>query len=320
MVGSLNNKVAVLLGPTAVGKTGAALALAARLGAEIVNADSLQVYRELDIGTAKPTPEERARVPHHLVDVAAPTESYDADRYSREGRAVLAGLHRRGVPPLVVGGTGLYLKALLHGLFEEGDLARRSGSACAGTCTAWGWTGCYQRLAALDPATAERLHPHDTYRILRALEVMEATGQPLSELLAAHRFRDCPYRVLKLGLTLPREELTARIEARVEAMLAQGLLAEVEGLLSRYPPDLKPLQSLGYRHLSKFLRGEWSWEEAIERWKIDTRRYAKRQLTWFKADPEVRWFHPGQIEAMAACLEEFFSERLVWCPRCTLQK
>ena len=135
---------------------------------------------------------------------------------------------------------------------------------------------------------------------------MEATGKPLSELLAAHRFRDCPYRVLKLGLTLPREELTARIEARVEAMLAQGLLAEVAELLSRYPPDLKPLQSLGYRHLGKFLRDEWSWEEAIERWKIDTRHYAKRQLTWFKADPEVRWFQPGQIEAMAACLEEFF--------------
>ena len=121
-----------------------------------------------------------------------------------------------------------------------------------------------------------------------------------------HRFRDCPYRVLKLGLTLPREELNARIEARVEAMLAQGLLAEVEGLLSRYPPDLKPFNSLGYRHLIRFLHGEWSWEEAIDRLKIDTRHYAKRQLTWFKADPEVRWFHPGQIDAMAACLAEFF--------------
>ena len=306
---SANNKVAVLIGPTAVGKTGAALALAERLAAEIVNADSLQVYRELDLGTAKPTLAERARVPHHLVDVAAPTESYDADRYSREGRTVLARLHQRGVPPLVVGGTGLYLKALLHGLFEEGEPRQEIRERLRRDLHGLGLDRLHQRLVALDPATAERLHPRDTYRILRALEVMEATGKPLSEHLAAHRFRDCPYQVLKLGLTLPREELTARIEARVEAMLAQGFLEEVEGLLSRYSPDLKPLNSLGYRHLSKFLRGEWSWDEAIDRLKIDTRHYAKRQLTWFKTDPEVRWFQPGQIEAMAACLEEFFLRR-----------
>jgi tRNA dimethylallyltransferase len=249
-------------------------------------------------------------VPHHLIDVAAPTEPYDADRYSQEGRAVLAELHRREVPPLVVGGTGLYLKALLHGLFEEGaprpDLRERLRRELHDL----GLPLLYQRLEALDPATAGRLHPNDTYRILRALEVVEATGQSLAELFAAHRFRDCPYRVLKLGLELPREELKARIELRVEAMLAQGLLEEVEGLLSRYPPDLKPLQSLGYRHLGKFLRGEWSWEEAIERLKIDTRHYAKRQRTWFRADPEVTWFHPGQIEELAEVLGEFFGEAL----------
>ncbi len=307
MSGSLN-KVAVLMGPTAVGKTGTALALAERLGAEIVNADSLQVYRELDIGTAKPTLKERAEVPHHLVDVADPTEPYDADRYSREGREVLAGLHHRGAPPLVAGGTGLYLKALLYGLFPEGEPRPEIREALRRDLQRLGLEELYRRLARLDPATAARLHPHDTYRILRALEVIEATGQPLSELFAAHRFRDCPYRVLKLGLELPKTELKDRIEARVEAMLAQGLLAEVEGLLSRYSPDLKPLNSLGYRHLIKFLQGRWSWEEAIDRLKIDTRHYSKRQLTWFKADPEVNWFHPGQIEAMAFCLEEFFRE------------
>ncbi len=309
MAGSLDNKVAILIGPTAVGKTGTALALAARLGAEIVNADSLQVYRELSIGTAKPTLEERARVPHHLVDVADPTESYDADRYSREGREALAGLHQRGVPTLVAGGTGLYLKALLHGLFAAGAPRQEIRERLRRELSELGLALLYQRLAALDPATAARLHPHDTYRILRALEVITATGRPISELFAAHRFRECPYRVLKLGLTLPREELNDRIEARVEAMLAQGLLAEVEGLLGRYPADLKPFHSLGYRHLIKFLQGQWSWDEAIDRLKIDTRHYAKRQLTWFKADPEVQWFHPGQIDAMAACLAEFFGSR-----------
>lgn len=301
-----NNKVAVLLGPTAVGKTGVALELAGRLKAEIVNADSLQVYRELDIGTAKPTPAERARAPHHLIDVVAPTESYDADRYGVEGRAVLADLHRRKVPPLVVGGTGLYLKALLHGLFEEGAPNPTIRERLHRELHDLGLPLLHQRLAALDPATASRLHPNDTYRILRALEVIEATGRPLSELFAAHRFRNCPFRVLKLGLALPREELNERIELRVEAMLTQGFLGEVEELLRRYPPDLKPFQSLGYRHLINFLQGQWSWEEAIELLKRDTRRYAKRQLTWFKADPEVRWFHPGQIDALAAALEEFF--------------
>ena len=228
-------RLAVLLGPTAVGKTGVALQLAARLKAEIVNADSLQVYRELDIGTAKPTAAERAQAPHHLLDVADPPEPYDAARYCREGRAVLAELHRRGVPPLVVGGTGLYLKALLYGLFGEGEPHREVRERLSLELHGLGLPVLHRRLTALDPATAARLHPNDTYRILRALEVMEATGRPLSELFAAHRFRDCPYRVLKLGLTLPREELHTRIEARVEAMLAQGFLEEVEGLLSRYP-------------------------------------------------------------------------------------
>ncbi len=302
----VNNKVAVLVGPTAVGKTGAALRLAGGLGAEIVNADSLQVYRELDVGTAKPTAAERARVPHHLVDVADPPEPFDAARYCREGREALARLHHRGVPPLVVGGTGLYIKALLYGLFEEGAPRREIRERLRRDLQDLGLDSLHRRLAILDQSTAARLHPNDSYRIMRALEVMEATGRPLSELFAAHRFRESPYRVLKLGLARPREELAARIEARVEAMVAQGLLKEVEDLLSRYPLDLKPLQSLGYRHLIRFLQGEWSLKEAIERLKIDTRHYAKRQLTWFKADPEVRWFHPAQVDEMAACLKEFF--------------
>lgn len=293
-----------------MGKTGVALELAQRFGAEIVNADSLQIYRELEIGTAKPTPAELAQVPHHLIDVAAPTEPYDADRYCHDGRRVLADLQGRGVPPLVVGGTGLYLKALLHGLFEEGSPRPDIRERLKIELQDLGLLHLYQRLADLDPTTAARLHPNDTYRILRALEVMEATGRPLSELFRGHRFRACPYRVLKLGLTLPREELNARIEGRVEAMLAQGLLAEVEGLLGRYPAELKPLQSLGYRHLSNFLEGRWSWEEAIELLKRDTRRYAKRQFTWFRSDPAVRWFHPAQIDELAAALGDFWGGKM----------
>lgn len=297
--------MAVLVGPTAVGKTQVALNLARPLKAEIVNADSLQVYRELNIGTAKPSFKERALVPHHLVDVADPPEAYDAARYCRQGRAALAGLHRRGVPPLIVGGTGLYIKALLYGLFDDRSPPGGVRHRLRQELTSLGLSGLYQRLKYLDPAAAGRLNPQDTYRILRALEVMEATGRPLSALQAAHRFQDCPYQILKLGLTLPREELYRRIGQRVDAMLAAGWLEEARGLLSRYPPDLKPLKALGYRHLIAFLQGRWAWEEAITLLKRDTRRYAKRQLTWFRADPEIKWFDPSQIEEMRHCLEGF---------------
>ena len=299
-------RVAALVGATAAGKTAVALALAQSCGAEIVNADSLQVYRELDIGTAKPTQKERALAPHHLIDVADPPEPYDAARYCREGREVLNDLERRGVPPLVVGGTGLYLKALLSGLFAEGEPQAGVRERLRREMGALGLPALYARLLHLDPATASRLHPHDTYRIIRALEVMEATGRPLSQFIAAHRFKDAPYEVLKLGLMLPREELYRRIDARVQLMLEAGWLEEVKDLLTRYPPTLKPLQALGYRHLINYLTGRWSWEEALTYLARDTRRYAKRQLTWFSSDPEIRWFNPDQTEAMAAVLAEFF--------------
>jgi len=296
----------VLVGPTAVGKTGVALDLASALGSEIVNADSMQVYRELDIGTAKPTLAERARVSHHLVDVADPDEPYDAARYTREGRETIALLHQRGVPPLVVGGTGLYIKALLAGLFHQEEEVREVRLRLARELADQGLPALLARLQALDPATARRLAKGDTYRIVRALEVVEATGHPLSEAHAAHGFQDRPYDTLKLGLELPREELYRRIEARVDAMLAQGWLEEVRGLLPRYPPGIKALQALGYRHLVAHLEGRLSLAEATEQTKKETRRYAKRQLTWFRADPEVRWFHPGQGQEALDLLKNFF--------------
>lgn len=299
-------KVAVLVGPTAVGKTAVALDLAEVLEADIVNADSMQVYRQLDIGTAKPTPAERKRVRHHLVDAAAPDEPYDAARYAREGRAVIADLHRRGIPPLVVGGTGLYIKALLGGLFHQGKAVWEVRRRLARELAERGLPALRTRLASLDPPTARRLAPGDTYRILRALEVAEATGRPLSSFQAAHRFQDRPYETLKLGLDLPREELYRRIEARVEAMLGQGWLEEVRRLLTRYSPEIKPLKALGYRHLAAVLAGRLSLEEASDRIKKETRRYAKRQLTWFRADPEVRWFHPDQRQELLSLMQEFF--------------
>jgi tRNA dimethylallyltransferase len=301
-------KVAVLVGPTAVGKTTVALNLAEALGAEIVNADSMQVYRELHIGTAKPTPTEQARVRHHLLDVADPDEHYDAACYAREARGAIADLHRRGVPPLVVGGTGLYIKALLAGLFHQDEGVPEVRARLAQELAHLGLPALLARLTSLDPATAQRLAPEDTYRILRALEVVEATGRPISVLHADHNFSDRPYTTLKLGLDLPREELYGRIDDRVKVMLSQGWLEEVRGLLKRYPAGIKPLQALGYRHLVAYLEVRLPLPEAIEQTQKETRRYAKRQLTWFRADPEVRWFHPGQGEDMLALLRDFFRE------------
>jgi tRNA dimethylallyltransferase len=299
-------RVATLAGPTAVGKTAVALEIAQQLNAEIVNADSLQVYREMDIGTAKPTMAERTLVPHHLVDIVDPDEAYNAARYLQDGRMIISRLHDRGVPPLVVGGTGLYIKALLHGLLQDGEAPYAIRQRLREDLNSLGLAALYERLKQRDPVTQEKLPPGDSYRILRALEVMEATGRPMSALQDEHRFRDAPYETLKLGLNLPREELYARIDRRVEVMLAAGWLTEVRGLLDRYGAVVRPLKSLGYRHLIAYLKGEWDWEEAVESIKRETRHYAKRQLTWFGADPEVRWFHPGEVTELTKLLKEFF--------------
>jgi tRNA dimethylallyltransferase len=283
------------------------VALARSLGAEIVNADSLQVYRELDIGTAKPTPAERSLASHHLVDVVNPDEPYDASRYMADARKIIDRLHSRGVLPLVVGGTGLYIKALLYGLFTEGgaeaDIRRRLREELH----TLGLAALYERLRQVDPQTAERVAPQDTYRIIRALEVSAATGQPFSALVNEHRFRDQPYDTLKIGLALPREELYAQIERRVEVMLAAGWLDEVKGLLTRYGGDIKPLKSLGYRNLVAFLRDQTGWKETVELIKRDTRRYAKRQFTWFRADPAVQWRRPDQQEEIIGLIREFLA-------------
>lgn len=297
--------VVVLAGPTGVGKTALAIRLAQELGGQIINADSLQVYRELDIGTAKPTWEERALAEHHLLDVVFPDQDFDAARYCRRGREVLADLHRRKVPPLVVGGTGLYIRALLYGIVDDGVQDESCRQQLQEELAVRGLPFLYERLRGLDPATAARLHPHDACRIVRALEVTLASGRRLSERQQQHRFGDCPYRILKIGLERPREELYARIDARVQTMLAQGLVAEVQDLRRRYPPHLKPLQSLGYRHVSAFMDGGLTWADMVEHWQRDTRRYAKRQLTWFKADPEFHWLHPGQVTEAIALANDF---------------
>jgi tRNA dimethylallyltransferase len=299
-------KIVVICGPTAVGKTAAAIELARHFGGQIIGADSMQVYKYMDIGTAKPTAAEQARVVHHMIDIVAPDESFDAARYAELAAAKIIELDRHKMMPFVVGGTGLYIKALLHGLFDteafDAEIRRRLKQEA----DARGIESLYERLGRLDPETATRLHPNDRYRIVRALEVVEATGKPISRYHREHGFSEQPFDALKIALNLDRPVLYARIDQRVDAMMAAGLLQEVEGLLARgYAADLKSMQSIGYRHMVDFIQGKASWQTCVQTLKRDHRRYAKRQLTWFGADPQMIWKEPGQMDALKLLIEKF---------------
>jgi tRNA dimethylallyltransferase len=289
-------RIVCLVGPTASGKSALALALAERLGAEIVSADSRQVYRGLDIGTAKPTAAERARVPHHCLDLVDADEAFDAARFRAAAAAALADVHRRGRPALVVGGTGLYVRALLHGLCPAPPRAPRLRAALVHVAAERGVRALHRGLAALDPVTAERVHPHDVVRTVRALEVALASGRRLSEWQAAHRFAEAPYRALVIGLALPTPELDARIATRAEAMLRAGFLDEVRALRARgLAADAPGLRTVGYRELLPHADGTDDTARAAI--VLATRRFAKRQRTWFRREPDLVWRHPEHDRA-----------------------
>jgi tRNA dimethylallyltransferase len=280
--------IVILCGPTASGKSSLACSLADSFDFEIVSADSRQVYRQMDIGTAKPTAEEQARAPHHLIDIIDPDEEFSVADYLDRAGKVIVEISERGKFPLLVGGTGLYVRALTEGLADmpsSDELLReklyrleREGGAGA----------LYRRLQAVDPCQAEKIHPNNLVRVVRALEVYELTGVSMSQYQHQHQFGDAPYQVLKICLQWPREELYTRIETRVDQMIAEGLVGEVEELLaSGYDSDLKSMKAIGYREIISYLSGETSLEEAVSQIKRETRRYAKRQETWFKKEKSI---------------------------------
>ncbi len=297
----------VLCGPTAAGKTALALELAERFPFEVISADSRQVYRGMDIGTAKATREEQERVPHHLIDVVDPDQSFSAADFSRLAHAAISRIRNRGNLPLVVGGTGLYIRALTEGLLEAPSADPELRRQLHAQEQEHGPGYLHGRLLQVDPALAERLHPGDVVRIVRALEVFTLGGRPLSELQREHAFGERSFRVLRLGVALEREELFQRIDLRVEQMIEQGLLDEVRNLLAAgYSPRLKALQTIGYREAIQHLEGRLDRSEAIALIQRDTRRYAKRQLTWFRKENSIIWVDSRREFARIQALIDYF--------------
>ncbi|MEI6702655.1 MAG: tRNA (adenosine(37)-N6)-dimethylallyltransferase MiaA [Deltaproteobacteria bacterium] len=304
-------KILVICGPTASGKSELALRLAHELDAEIINADSMQLYRGMDIGTAKPTPKQRAEVPHHLIDIVDPDRLFSAADFADVADDVIRDIRARGKRPIVVGGTGLYIRALLKGLVDSPSGAGEIRAALQKEADKFGNEAMLEQLRSVDPELAAGLHPNNLVRIIRALEVHRLTGIPLSRRQQEHAFALRRYDSLQIGILVERSRLYRTIEERVDRMLAEGLLDEVKELLSSgFGPETKAMRAIGYKEAVAHLSGEITLEDAVTLIKRDTRRYAKRQLTWFNADPDILWFeYPKKFGTLLQHAIEFF-ERL----------
>jgi tRNA dimethylallyltransferase len=286
--GVVDPLLVVILGPTGSGKTSLSVALGKQFDGEIASCDSVAVYRGLEIGSAKPSAEQRALVQHHLLDVVAPDAFYTAGDYAREARAAIADIAGRGKLPMVTGGTGLYLRALLQGLFAGPQRSSALRERLLRRAETQGPAGLHRILKRLDPASAARIHGNDVAKVIRAIEVTLAASQPMSEAWKQGREALSGYRILRIGLDPERAGLYERINARARAMFAEGLVEETRDLIARYgrPPALS---SLGYRQAALYLEGELTLEQAIAAASQGHRNYAKRQLTWFRREPEVCW-------------------------------
>jgi tRNA dimethylallyltransferase len=298
-------KIFVLMaGPTGAGKSAAALSLAERLDGEIINADSMQVYRGFDIGTDKPSAEDRRRVPHHLLDIVDGRTQFTAADFAARAVEAIEAIRARGRLPFVVGGTGLYVKALLDGLFPGPGRNDAVREALEREARDLGLEVLWERLREADPAYGANVGARDRVRIVRALEVIALTGRPMSENFRLTRSLTAGYRILKIGLTWDRAELYRRIEARVDRMFERGWVEEAAGLLaSGVAESAPPFRALGYEHVLRILKGEIGRDEAAALTKIDTRHYAKRQLTWFRKMEGLRWFRPDELDAVRGVIE-----------------
>lgn len=300
-------KIIVVVGPTSSGKSALAMELAERFDGEIVSADSMQVYRYMDIGTAKPVKEEREKIPHHLIDEVNPDEEFTAARYSDEASKVIREIHERGKNVFVAGGTGLYIKALTKGLFKGpgSDVRIRNEFAMLGSGSE-GTMYLYRKLKDVDPEAASRIHPNNTARIVRGLEVYYLTNKPISVFQKEHNFSEEPYEAIKIGLAVDRKSLYKGIEDRVDSMMKAGLVEETRRLLDMgYSPEIKAMRGLGYKEIIGYIQNKYGLEEAVREIKKNTRRYAKRQITWFKKEADIKWFSSEEKDRIIALIEGF---------------
>lgn len=302
-------RLIIIIGPTCAGKTELALKIAQAWGWEIIGADSMQVYRYMDIGTAKPGKEDRAMVPHHLIDVVAPDEPFNTAIYAGLARKIIESAGEQAKTFLVVGGAGLYIKALLGGIFAGPPADEGIREYYRERLRRFGKSYLYEQLKEKDARAAAAIEPRHTSRIIRALEVWELSGKSIVEQQQEHRFGDRPYDYIKIGLKTARDRLWEKIERRTGGMIRQGLVDEVKWLLKQgYHEGLKSMQSLGYRHVVQHLQGGLRLEEAVYLINRDTRQYAKRQMTWFAADSEVKWYDSGDAASIEERIKDFLAQ------------
>lgn len=299
-------KIIVIAGPTASGKSSLAVNLALYFGGEIISSDSMQVYRGMDVGTAKLSIQEKKGVAHHMIDMVDPDEDFNAALYRSLAEPIVKDIVQRKKLCFVVGGTGLYIKVLLGGLLKCPPVNQRFRNELIHECEDMGSSFLHEKLKALDPVSALKIHPNDRTRVIRAMEVVHLTDQALSSLILQHDFKDRPFQSLKICIYMDRDLLYKHINERCVSMIKSGLFEETQTLLKKgYSSDLRSMNSLGYRHAVKYLKDECGLEETILQLQRDTRRYAKRQLTWFRADPEMVWAKPEEMDFINKEIEKF---------------
>jgi len=294
----LERRVIVIVGATGSGKTSLSLKLAAKLNTEIISADSRQIYRTLNIGTAKPLKEELDQIKHHFIDSLNPDESFNVSKYEKESLKIIDCLHKKNKIPIVVGGSGLYIKALVEGLFNEVDTDEEFRRKLLDEREKFGNEYLYQKLIAVDKESADTMLPQNWKRVIRALEVFHLTGKPIWEFHAAHK-REVDIKFLQYGLQWERELLYQNINNRVDKMISDGLVDEIKSVLEKgYSSELNSLNTVGYKEIIAYLKGEYDLERAVELIKRNTRHYAKRQMTWFRKDEMIKWFEIDQEEEL----------------------
>ncbi len=301
----MSNKIIIICGPTAVGKTAVGIEFAKEFNGEIISADSQQVWRGFDVGTAKANLKERSSVRHHLVDICEATERFDAERFVKLADRAIVDIVKRKKVPFIVGGTGMYLRMLEKGICDAPPQDEEFRAVFEEEIESGSLIDQHEKLKKIDPESAAAIHPNDRTRIERALEIHYLTGIPASEFREAHGFTEKRYDALKIGLNIDRAELYQRINDRVDAMMEAGLLEEVRNLLAEHDSDCQPFKAVGYRELVAYLNGEMEYDEAIELTKRNSRRFAKRQLTWFRGDSEIEWFTPDALDEISAIIGNF---------------